>query len=135
MTRENVEIVRRGVDAFNADDTAGFLEFWDPECEFFTITGSQMDATPYRGHEGIRRYREETAETWAELRLDIERILEGKDEDVVVAVGCLRGEGRGSGVLVEQRIGIVYELRGGKVRNCRAYPEPKDALEAVGLRE
>jgi ketosteroid isomerase-like protein len=135
MSRENVEIVRRGVDAFNADDTAGFLEFWDPECEFFTITGSQMDATPYRGHEGIRRYREETAETWAELRLDIEQILEGKGEDVVVAVGCLRGEGRGSGVLVEQRIGIVYELRGRKVRNCRAYPEPKDALEAVGLRE
>jgi len=135
MSQENVEVVRRGVDAFNADDTASFLELWDPECEFFSITGSQLHATPYRGHDGIRRYREETAETWTELRLDTERILEGKDDDVVVAVGCLRGEGRESGVRVEQRLGIVWELRGGKVRYCRAYPDPKEALEAVGLRE
>jgi ketosteroid isomerase-like protein len=135
MSRENVEVVRRGVDAFNADDTAGFLDVWDPDCEFFTVTGSQMNATPYRGHEGIRRYREESAETWKELRLDTEQILEGEDDDVVVAVGVLKGEGRGSGVRVEQRIGLVYELRGRKVRRCRAYPDPSDALQAVGLPE
>lgn len=135
MSRDNLEAVRCGLDAHNADDAAGFLELWDPECEWFTITSSQMDATPYRGHEGIRRYLAERAETWAELRFDAEQILEGRDDDVVVAVGFLRGQGRESGVPVEQRIGLVYELRDGKVRNCRAYPDPKDALEAVGLRE
>jgi ketosteroid isomerase-like protein len=133
MSRENVEAVQRGIDAFNADDTAGFVAQWDAECEFFSVTGSQMDATPYRGHEGIRRYREETAETWSELRLDIERILEGHGDDVVVGVGVLRGEGRGSGVLVEQRIGIVWKLHGDKIRHCRAYADPKDALEDAGL--
>jgi ketosteroid isomerase-like protein len=135
MSAENVEIVQRGIDAFNADDTAGFVDVWDPECEFFSVTGSQMNATPYRRHEGIRRYREEVAETWTELRLHAERVLEGKDDDVVVAVGRLKGEGRGSGVPVEQRIGIVYELRGRKIRYCRAYPDPQKALEAAGLRE
>ena len=135
MSQENVAIVQRGLDAFNANDTASFLDLWDPECEFFSLTGSQLDATPYRGQEGIRRYREEAAETWTKLRFDTEQILEGEDDDVVVAVGCLRGEGRGSGALVEQRIGMVYELRGRKVRSCRAYPDPKDALEAAGLRE
>ena len=135
MSRENVEIVQRGLDAFNADDADGFVDLWDPECEFFSITGSQMDATPYRGHDGISRYLEEAAETWAELRFETERILKGKDEDVVVAVGLLRGEGRGSGVLVEQRVGMVYKLRGRRIRYCRAYREPRDALETVGLRE
>ena len=135
MSRENVEIVQRGLDAFNADDAAGFLDLWDPECEFFSITGSRMDATPYRGHDGISRYLEETAETWAELRFETERILEGKDEDVVVTVGLLRGEGRASGVLVEQRVGMVYKLRSRKIRYCRAYHEPRDALGAVRLRE
>jgi ketosteroid isomerase-like protein len=135
MSRENVEAVRRGLHAHNANDTASFLDLWDPECEWFTVTGSQMDAAPYRGHEGIRRYLAERAETWTKLRFDAERILEGKDDDVVVAVGFLRGEGRGSGVPVEQRIGLVYELRGQKVLHCRAYRDPKDALEAVGLRE
>jgi ketosteroid isomerase-like protein len=133
MSQENVEIVRRGIDAFNAGDTDRFVDTWDRDCEFITVTGSRLDATPYRGHEGIRRYRQEVAETWSELRFDAERIVEGKDDDVVVAVGFLRGKGRGSGVLVEQRIGIVYELRERRIRCCRAYPEPGDALQAVGL--
>ncbi len=135
MSRENVEVVQRGLDAFNADDTDGFLEVWDPDCEFFSVTGSQMDATAYRGHEGIRRYQKERAETWTELRLEAERMLEGKDDDVVVAVGSLRGEGRGSGVLVEQRVGMLFQLRGRRFRYCRAYPNPEDALEAAGLRD
>ena len=135
MSRENVEIVRRGIAAFNANDTDGFVSQWDSKCEFFTVTGSQVNATPYRGHEGIRRYCEEREETWMELRLDIERIVQGKDPDVVVTVGLLSGVGRGSGVRVEQTLGMVHELRGGKVRRCRAYPDPKEALEAVGLSE
>jgi ketosteroid isomerase-like protein len=133
MSEENVEVVQRGIAAFNADDTASFVDLWDPECEFFTVTGSQMNATPYRGREGIRRYRQETEETWTELQLDTERILEGKEDDVVVAVGFLRGEGRGSGAVVAQRIGIIYKLRGGRVWHCRAYTDPKEALEAAGL--
>jgi ketosteroid isomerase-like protein len=133
MSRENVEAVRCGLDAHNAGDTPGFLDLWDPECEWFTVTGSQMDAAPYRGHEGIRRYLAEAAETWTELRFDAEQILEGEDDDVVVAVGVLRGEGRGSGVPVEKRIGLVYELRGQKALHCRAYPDPMAAFEAAGL--
>src|SRR5688500_9123818 len=126
MSQENVEIVRRAFDAFNAEDTASFVDFWDPECQFFSVTGSQMDARPYRGHGGLRQYREEVTETWNALRFEPERIVEGKDNDVVVAVGSLRGEGKGSGVLVEQRIGILYELCGRKIRYCRAYLEPRD---------
>ncbi|MDQ3646364.1 MAG: hypothetical protein M3345_05435, partial [Actinomycetota bacterium] len=70
-----------------------------------------------------------------ELRFETERTIEGKDEDVVVAVGLLRGEGRASGVLVEQRVGMVYKLRSGKIRYCRAYRESREALEAAGLCE
>ncbi|MEX2252699.1 MAG: nuclear transport factor 2 family protein [Thermoleophilaceae bacterium] len=135
MSQENVEIARRGVEVFNADDTARFVNFWDPDCEFFTITGSQMAGTPYRGHEGLRQYMVEKAEAWTELRFETEEMLEGKDADAVVAIGHLRGEGRGSGVSVEQRIGITWKLRDGKIRHCRAYPDPNEALEAVGLRE
>jgi ketosteroid isomerase-like protein len=135
MSQENVELVRRCFDAFNAENTPGWVDFWAPECAFFSVTGSQMDANPYRGHEGLRRYLDEAAETWEELRFEPERILEGDDDDVVVAVGYLRGVGRGSRVGVEQRIGIVYELSGRKIRHCRAYPEPREALEAVGLSE
>ena len=57
MSQENVDVVRRGVEVFNRGETATFVDLWDPDCEFFTITGSQMDGTAYRGHEGLRQYR------------------------------------------------------------------------------
>ena len=133
MSQENVEVVQRWVDALNAEDMARFLDVWDRECEFLSVTGSQIDGTPYRRHEGVRRFWEERMETWTELRFDAERILEGKDGDVVVAVGLLRGTGHASGVLVEQGLGVVFELRDRKIRSCRSYSDPKDALEAAGL--
>ena len=135
MSQENVEAVRRGIAAHNAADAAGFLDLWDPECEWFTITGSELDATPYRGHAGIRQYLADRAQAWSDLQFDPERILEGTDDDVVVAVGCLRGEGRGSAVPVEQRVALVYAFRGPKVLYCRAYRDPETALEAAGLSE
>ena len=134
MSQENVEIVRRGAEAFNSDDTERFLDFWDAECEFFTITGTQVAGTPYRGHGGLREYRTETAETWTALRFESEEITAGKADDVVV-IGHLIGEGRGSGVRVKQRIGVTFELREGKVWRCRAYADPAEAVAAVGLSE
>jgi hypothetical protein len=64
---------------------------------------------------------------------DTEEPLEGKDDDIVVVVGLLRGTVRLSGAPVEQRIGLVYELRDRKIRYCRAYRDPQDALAAAGL--
>jgi ketosteroid isomerase-like protein len=42
MSMQNLEIVRRCLATFNSWDVAGFVELWDPECEFFTLTGSQL---------------------------------------------------------------------------------------------
>ena len=135
MSQGNVEAVRRAIAAHNAADAAGFLDLWDADCEWFTVTGSQLDATPYLGHDGIRQYLADRAETWAELHFLPDRIEPGADDDVVVAVGFLRGRGRGSSVPVEQRVGLVYRFRGPKVHDCRTYADPEAALEAAGLRE
>ena len=134
MSQENVEIARRGLQAFNAHDREAFVDFWDADCEFFTVTGSRVDGTPYRGHERIRQYMAEIEHAWTGLRFDTDAVREGRD-DAVVAVGHLRGTGRESGATVEQRMGIVWRFEGGKLRHCRAYPDPAEALEAVGLRE
>jgi ketosteroid isomerase-like protein len=135
VSQQNLEMVRRWLDVFNAGEMAGFLDAWDADCEFFSITGSQLTASAYHGHEGMRSFHRERAETWTGLRFDAERILAGGEQDVVVAVGLLSGEGRGSGVLVEQRIGMVFKLRGTKIRYCRAYPDPEEALETAGLEQ
>ena len=55
--------------------------------------------------------------------------------DVTVLVGRLRYRGRGSGVESETPAGWMLKFRDGKLIRFRAFQEPEEALEAVGLRE
>jgi len=43
--------------------------------------------------------------------------------------------GKGSRVPVELQFAVVYELEAGRIVRSRAYLDPADALEAVGLSE
>ena len=45
------------------------------------------------------------------------------------------GKGKASGVPVDQRIGVAYRFRNGKLWRMRSYLDPAEALEAVGLSE
>jgi hypothetical protein len=47
-----------------------------------------------------------------------------------------RGAGKGSGALMNQRIGVVVTVRGGLIVHTRLYREPTEALKDVArLRE
>jgi len=45
------------------------------------------------------------------------------------------GRARGSGVPLDTRTGQVWSVRDGKVWRNVAYTDPREAFEAVGLRE
>jgi ketosteroid isomerase-like protein len=46
-----------------------------------------------------------------------------------------RGRGKASGVFTKWRHGAVWTIRDGKMISLISYPDPTDALEAVGLSE
>ena len=55
MSQENVETLRRGLEAFNRSDVEGALEVLDAEVEW--SPGDSVDLgemTVYRGHQGMR---------------------------------------------------------------------------------
>jgi ketosteroid isomerase-like protein len=54
MSRENVEIIRRAVAAYNERGLEGLREFAHPDIEW-TTTGIFLEAGTYRGHDGIRQ--------------------------------------------------------------------------------
>jgi ketosteroid isomerase-like protein len=75
--------------------------------------------------------------TWFEA---FEHVDFGLDEivdagDDVVAVHRISGRGRESGLVVDQRIPVVWTVRDGRVVRVRAYRDEAEALEAAGLRE
>ena len=131
MSQENVEVVRRAVDAYNAGEI--LWELIDPEVEW-VIDPVAFTAGTYRGHEGLRSLFSVLAEAFDRVQFDFDRYLDAGD--VVVALGRSKVHGERSGVTTGQPLGYVFRVRDGRIVAARAYADrPEEALEAVGLRE
>ena len=135
MSQENVEAFQRAASAYNDRDIDAFLEAFDPEVEWHSLTqvmfGGEMSV--YRGHRGIREGVREMHEVLAELQLEY---LEIRDlGERIVVIGRVTGRGRTSGAEVESPINWVVDFRDGKVARMRDYLDRAEALEAAGLPE
>ncbi len=133
MSQENVEIVRRVVEATNRSDLAALDTLWTADAEFHS-TFAAAEGRTFRGLQGIRDYFATLGEVFDELRIEIEGITEVDQDRLVVLVG-LRGRGKESGAVVEAHHGHVWTIRDRKVKRIVSYLAPADAFEAVGLRE
>ena len=91
------------------------------------------DATVYRGHEGAREVVSEWDSTFPDLHVDLSEVRDLGER--LLAIGCLRGRGRESGVETETNIVFLAELKNGRVARLREYLDPQEALEAAGLSE
>jgi ketosteroid isomerase-like protein len=130
MSQENVEIVRRLIEACNRRDWDAMLETGDPEIEIVTL----MTGT-HRGHAGWRRVVEQMAEEVSGFQFVPEDLID-VGQDRVVAVTRWIGTGRTSGIAVpDTPIGFVYTLRGGLVVRQESFRNTDEALQAVGLAE
>jgi len=132
MSQENVDVVRRGYNAFNRGDIDGVIETTGPEVRW-DMSERVFNPAVYEGHDGMRRFVEEIDEVWEEFRLEPQEFIDAGDK--VVVAHLIRGSGKGSGVDVELPSTSVYTLRGGKVVEAVMYREHGKALEAAGLRE
>jgi ketosteroid isomerase-like protein len=135
---ENVQIVRRLLEAFNDRDLDAMLAGVHPEAELQSLR-AQLEGKAYRGHEGVRQMLADFAEDWAFVRMDAKDFREADDQtasgldDQVVMLGRLRARGRASGVDLDVPIGVVWTLRDGKVVRAKTFSEQADALRAAGF--
>ena len=136
MSRENVEIVQRTVEAFNRQDVKALAALCDERVElvFGLFTGVDAGGAPYRGTEFLASYFARMNDTWEEWTVEVEEVLDAGG-DQVAALFRVVGKGKASGAPVEQAGGAAFTLRDGKVWRARSYLDPREALEAVGLPE
>jgi uncharacterized protein len=127
---ENVEIVRRTLDAFNQHGVEAALAYFDPEIEWLGPP-EWLEKNRYRGHDGIREIASEWTENFEGYRLDAERAIDVGGPVLVLAYQ--RGRIKGSGDEIESPIAYVWELRDGKGIRVQVYFSWEQALEAVGL--
>jgi ketosteroid isomerase-like protein len=133
MSQENVEVVRRLVEAFNRDEIDSVLAAFDEGCEI--DEPAQMPDSPtagYRGHKGIREW-------MGNLRgvggVSFELRAATPSGDALLCELASRGRARGSEVPIEWTTFAVFDVRHGKITRVRVFLDKGEALEAVGLAE
>jgi ketosteroid isomerase-like protein len=141
VSQENVEIVRRtlelgrrGADPGAAFDLCVSEGLIAPNVAWGwprrTMLPAHHDSVGREGWVEIMRI---WNEDFDELALEPDQISEVDNDRVVVLMHAF-GTGKGSRVRVELRYGTVYTLEARRIVRVDVFPEPEQALEAVGLR-
>ena len=133
MSQENVELARRGYEAFTTWDPAGVLGFLDAEIEVHDFA-EMPDAAVYHGPEGFLAIIANTLEEFDDFRLEAEEFSAPDDEHVLVLVRQ-GGRGKESGADVEARVVHLWRIRDGKAVELWLHGSQEEALEALRLRE
>jgi ketosteroid isomerase-like protein len=135
MSQDDVETLKRAIEAVNRGDVEGLLATLDPDVEWHPGLAALLggEATGHRGHEGVRQWLQDVLETFAEFHVELSEILDL--EDRLVAVGRIFGRGAESGADTESPAAYLIHLRDGKAIVVRIYLDPEEALRAAGLRE
>lgn len=128
MAQQDVQTWNAACEAVNGGDWEAVVRVCDPEIEF------HAQRTPvqgvYSGHEGLRRFWQDTLDTF--------EVFQGEwpDErdlgDGVLAIGRLTVRGKGSGVETEVPSAILTRYgEDGRIVFFKDYVEEKPALEAI----
>jgi ketosteroid isomerase-like protein len=130
VAQENVEIVRRVMNAFNERDITTFLADMAPTVQFFApeTAAAAGRKSLYRGHDGVRQFFRDVENVWDSLQVRAQDFR--LTDDCVVAIG--RATGERSGEKLDEPVTWAWRLQDGKVLWGRAYEKLEDALQDVG---
>ena len=129
MSQANFELVRRVFDAVNEGEWDTVLASYSPDTEW-DDRDLRPEGAVHRGIDAMRREMRAWFGTWSNYWQEIEQIHDAGEQVAVVIHES--GEGKGSGAVMDQRLGALITVRGGLIVRTRLYRDPAEALEAVG---
>jgi ketosteroid isomerase-like protein len=133
MSEENVEVVRRAVQAFNDRDIAELADLITEDYEFtpYLPAAVEKTTTMYRGRQGLRDYMKDAGEAWQSIQIHLDEVRDLGDR--ALAFGEMRARARGSGIDARVPLAWVLEFRDGKVSRYQSFGDTPEAREAAGL--
>jgi ketosteroid isomerase-like protein len=134
VSEENLEVVRSWWAGFNEDGMPP-LGLCDEEIEIgnppdFPVRGL------FRGHEGVRQWRDQVFDIVDEARVEPEHIVDvhGDGETVLMLLRAT-GTARHTGIEIALEWAAIWTIRDGKVLRAQGYLDRAEALETAGLAE
>jgi ketosteroid isomerase-like protein len=128
VSNENVELVRSSFELFIKTGEPVW-EVTDPDV--LIVDHDILDATEYRGPEGVRRWLSDWSSAWSGFSMSPERFIDAGEHVVVIVQ--MKATGAASGIEIERQDGIVYQVRNGRISRLDYFNSAEQALQAVGL--
>jgi ketosteroid isomerase-like protein len=131
MSQENVEIVRRAYDSWNAADMEAIRDWLAEDAILVRGLEGWPEPSPNVGRDAIMRGFEQLREAWDSDTLEPISLVDLGDR--VLARQMWRGLGRGPDLNMEQT--VLFTLRNGKGFLLEYFWDHAVALETLGLSE
>lgn len=132
MAQENVEIVRRSLEAFARGDLDAAFAAHAPDTEWRTAA-DEPDQHTYRGIDGLRSLAGSLAEAWEDRFDDVTEFEEFIDRgEWIVVPWSARVRGKGSGIPMKVTETYAVRVEAGRIVRVEEYRSKEEALEAVG---
>jgi ketosteroid isomerase-like protein len=119
------DLVRRAYVALAERDFDTLGELADADFEL-DVTDRVFNPATYHGEEGLRQFLSEVDELWESMDMNVERLVERDDE--VLALLLVDIKGRGSGLLLQDRIAQHWTARDGRLVRMRVRADQDAAL-------
>jgi ketosteroid isomerase-like protein len=134
MSKENVELVRQFVQAFNDRDLAAMTRSLDSNVEWTPGGPAAVERPLYRGPDEVADGFTTGWETWELFQLEESEVRDLGDSLLWLGRARLRG-GDASHIELDQEFAVHFLVRRGKIIRFRGFREWQDALEAAQLQE
>jgi ketosteroid isomerase-like protein len=131
MSEENVEVVRRAFEAWNAGDMERLRDLYDPDVIVRGPPG-WPEPGPFVGRDAVMRQFQQVRDTFDEDSLEFVSDFAAIGDRVIVRAAW-RMIGRGPEGNMEWT--VVYTVRRGLVLGLEFFWDHAEALEAAGLSE
>jgi len=130
MSRENVEVVRAGLAAWNAGDMDALRELYHPDVIVRPLEG-WPEPGPVAGREAVMRSWQGILDVFPEATLELTSVTNVGDR--VVARQVAHGKGKGPEAIAEYT--VISTLRNGRTLILEYFWDHAEALASLGLSE
>jgi ketosteroid isomerase-like protein len=113
MSAENVELVRKALEAFRERREDAVPELVHPDFEMIQMPQHPEAAGEFRGWDAADNSMLSWNETFEDFQWSVEELLDAGDR--VVAITHTRARGRGSAVDMDHEYGMVFTIRDAKI--------------------
>jgi ketosteroid isomerase-like protein len=123
------QTIHRAYEAWSRRDIEALLEVVHPDAVARPILGANIGTSVYRGREGLREWFHDLHQEWETFETTVTGIEERGHRAVLTVK--VHARGRASGVVIDDELYHLVEIRDAMILRLEAFQEKDNAMNAL----